>query len=137
MVLKICFQNGGVVFLSRTDSRLKDYENQPVSIRLNGDYEFPMHCVVTSHQNSSLSDRNNVYEVPYSHLFRSSQFSPEDEWTDPRLVNPVNTVNPIGIIPKLRPQPLGGSTSASSHSIPPVHNGNPKNTFQDYESCYE
>jgi type II secretory pathway pseudopilin PulG len=130
----------GDAFLSnvhlRTDSRIKDYENQPVSIRLNGDYEFPMNCV-TSHS-SSCSNRNNVYEVPYSHLFRS-QFSPEDEWTV-NLVNPANPVNPAGLVPKLRPQPLGGSTTVSSHSIPVqvVASNNPMQmNFQDYESCYD
>jgi hypothetical protein len=111
-------------FHPRTDSRLKDFENQqPVSIRLNGEYEFPVQCVTSQNQ----FDRNNVYEVPYSHLFRS-QFLPEDEWSDPRVTNPVN---PAILIPKLRPQPLGGSTSMSNHS------NSAHNKYQDYESCYE
>ena len=114
------------LFHPRTDSRLKDFETQqPVLVRLNGEYEFPVHCMTSSNQ----FDRNNVYEVPYSHLFRS-QFLPDDDWSDPRSTNPVNPVNPAIVMPKFRPQPLGGSTSMSNHS-------NPGHKYQDYESCYE
>lgn len=122
-------------FQLRADSRMKEYENQPVSVRVNGDYEFPLNCVTGSGHcltSSASSNRNNVYEVPYSHLFR--QFSADEDWT----VNQLNQANPAGLIPKLRPQPLGGSASLSSHSVPlQTKSSSMQKKYQDYESCYE
>ena len=130
-------------FHLRTDSRVKEYENHPVSVRLNGDYEFPINSCQTGSglclSSSASSNRNNVYEVPYSHLFRS-QFSPDEEWavSQANQINQPNQLNQVAFIQKLRPQPLGGSASLSSHSIPlQSKTSSMQKNYQDYESCYD